>query len=269
MTLKVLHSHYFGDAYPREWSAITQTFRNDQLITDPSTTGSGYTVLPHYRTVPFGDLLEAEIQQQGSHLINSFKQSARVRDLFTWVPLLADMTAPAYRIDQADDIPEGKYFVKGQTSSPKNRGAASVFADSKADALILAQRIADDSWFAGETPAIRPLQDYRRLGTTRKGLPIFNERRVFTYKGRILADGFYWDAFRQYMTAPIPKVDDDYWDAVNQACRKVETVADFLVIDLAQYTDGRWGVVELNDGCQAGVGGGVETDLYTNLHACF
>jgi len=262
---KLLLSHYFADTYPDEWTAIKESFSPEQIITDTQDFTQGDIILPRYRTVPFGDLLEAEATSAGVRLINSYQQSLSVRDLYSWVNTLGDLTAPAHRIEDMDEVPEGSFFVKGQTSSLKNRGASAVFANSKAEALALAHAITQDDWISGEVPVIRPLQDYLRLGTTEKGLPIFHERRVFLYRGIPISEGFYWASWADKLDESLPEVDSDFWQAVATAAGRVSAVADFLVLDMAQYTDGHWGVVELNDGCQAGISGGRERELYTNL----
>lgn len=82
---KLLLSHYFADTYPDEWVAIKESFSLEQIITDTQDFTQGDIILPRYRTVPFGDLLEAEATSAGARLINSYQQSLSVRDLYSWV----------------------------------------------------------------------------------------------------------------------------------------------------------------------------------------
>ncbi|ORB47181.1 hypothetical protein BST43_26270, partial [Mycobacteroides saopaulense] len=60
----------------------------------------------------------------------------------------------------------------------------------------------------------------------------------------------------QVLTIPLgrpPELDDTFFRAVDAAIARLNGIADFLVLDMAQYAhDGHWGVVELNDACHAG-----------------
>ncbi|SIL99132.1 Uncharacterised protein [Mycobacteroides abscessus subsp. abscessus] len=102
-----------------------------------------------------------------------------------------------------------------------------------------------------QSPVIRPMQDYLQLGTGEQGLPVFHEQRVFTYRGQILGTGFYWAGHRGI--GQPPQLDGTFFRAVDAAIARLDGLADFLVLDMAQYAhDGHWGVVELNDACHAG-----------------
>lgn len=260
---RVLHSDYFGDTYPEEHAAMQQCLQPEQLIRDPHEVEAGDVVLPRYRSVPFGELLEDEVVQHGGRLINTAAQSSKVRDLYSWVNLLPNHTAPAYRIEDMDNVPEDRFFVKGQTSSLKYLGPSAVFAESKADAVEMAMGLRVHDWLSSEEPVIRPVQNYRLLGRTKTGLPMFNERRAFTYRGQLLSEGFYWTGQGPELeVAP----DQSLYHCIETVMDLVKHVADFLVIDFAQYEDGHWGVIELNDGCQAGFAGASELEVYSKLN---
>ncbi|SLH41960.1 ATP-grasp domain-containing protein [Mycobacteroides abscessus] len=245
-----LHSIYFAETYPEEWAAVRELFPEARRGDELTDLKPGTVVIPRYRATPFGAELEAEVTDRGSRLINTYAQHLAVDDIFTWTQLLGDMTAPSYRIEDMTAVPEGRFFVKGQVTSLKNHGPADVFASSKAEALALADRLLHHPLMTNQTPVIRPVQDYLRLGTSEQGLPVFHEQRVFTYQGDVLGAGFYWAGHRE-MNAP-PDLDDAFGVAVSTALNRLDGLADFLVLDMAQYVDGHWGVVELNDACHAG-----------------
>lgn len=79
---KILHSYYFAHTYPAEWQAMSKYYKPEALITETDSFGEGDLVLPRYRTVPFGNLLDTYAQGIGARLINSFEESSRVRDIF-------------------------------------------------------------------------------------------------------------------------------------------------------------------------------------------
>lgn len=245
-----LHSVYFAEAYPEEWAAVSDLFpvhrRGDELaLLEPGT-----VVIPRYRATPFGADLERDVAERGSRLINTFAQHLAIDDIFTWAALLGDMTAPTYRIEDMTSVLEGRFFVKGQVSSLKNRGPQAVFADTKAEAVAMAEELANHPLLGGQIPVIRPVQDYLRLGTSEQGLPVFHEQRVFTYRGTVLGSGFYWSGHQG--VGPAPGLESAFWRAVAVALERLNGIADFLVLDMAQYVDGHWGVVELNDASHAG-----------------
>lgn len=262
---KILHSDYFAQSEAAEWEASTHYFAPEQFITDVASVEEGDLIYPRYRTVPFGEIMEAEVLARGGRLINTYQESARVRDLYSWVDALGDLTAPAHRLGEAAGLPEGAYFLKGETSSLKNRGPQAYLAPDHATMMKLAQELASHDWLAGQEVVIRPLRDYHWLGTSGLGLPIFHERRVFTYQGKVLADTFYWGASRKHITEPIPELTDAYYSVREEAIARVQHVAPLLVVDFAQFSHGAWEVVELNDGCQAGISDSEEHTFYRNL----
>lgn len=261
-----LHSIYFAETYPEEWPAVRELFSESRRSDDPANLPAGTVVIPRYRATPFGADLERDVAARGSRLINTHAQHLAIDDIFAWTELLGDMTAPSYRIEDMAAVPEGRFFVKGQVSSLKNHGPADVFADSKAAALGLADKLVNHPLMAHQVPVIRPVQDYLRLGTTGQGLPVFHEQRVFTYRGQVLGAGFYWSG-HDGAGSPL-ELDDTFRRAVDTALEHLDGVADFLVLDMAQYCDGRWGVVELNDGCQSGFPAAISpAEVFGNLLA--
>lgn len=261
-----LHSIYFADTYPEEWPAVRELFPESRRSDDPADLPAGTVVIPRYRATPFGADLEREVEARGSRLINTHAQHLAVDDIFTWTELLGDMTAPSYRIEDMAAVPEGRFFVKGQVTSLKNHGPADVFADNKAAALALADKLLGHPLMTHQVPVIRPVQDYLRLGTSKQGLPVFHEQRIFTYRGKVLGAGFYWSG-HDGAGSP-PELDDTFRRAVDTALERLDGIADFLVLDMAQYCDGHWGVVELNDACQSGFPAAISpAEVFGNLLA--
>lgn len=250
--------------YPEEWPAVRQLFPESHRGDDLAHIQPGTIVIPRYRATPFGDELEREAAGYGSRLINTYAQHLAVDDIFTWTELLGDMTAPSYRMEELTDAPQGRFFVKGQVTSLKNHGPEHVFADGKDQALALAEQILRNPLTRNQTPVIRPMQDYLQLGTSAQGLPVFHEQRVFTYCGSVLGSGFYWSGHTGF-AAP-PTLDSAFLAAVDTALERLGGLADFLVLDMAQYADGHWGVVELNDASHAGFPAGLSPlEVFRNL----
>jgi len=223
----------------------------------------GSVVVPRYRMLPFGRELEQEITASGSRLINSFRQHRAVANLYSWVHLLEGLTAPAYRIEDIPRLPEGDYFLKGETNSKKADWFGSAYAANKSELMGVMRNLLNDQWVGNQELVIRPFQRYRRIGEAVNGQPIFHERRAFYFNGELLSEAHYWNV-NDY-GAPEPLRPEEYTRAQVAAVGAVGHIASFLVIDYAEYEDGTWGVVELNDGSLAGLSANAPLTVWGNL----
>ncbi len=85
---------------------------------------------------------------------------------------------------------------------------------------------------------------------TEKMPPSF-EFRSFWYKGVLVGVGHYWSEFVKYSWSKTEEL------AALKVAREVSDIVDvpFLVVDLALTIDGRWIVIECNDGQESGYAG--------------
>lgn len=225
---------------------------------------AGSLVIPRFRMLPFGKELEQEVLTLGSRLINTYRQHRAIADLSTWIGLLDGLTPPAYRVDELPHIPDGEYFVKGETNSLKHRWFEACYAPNKASLLDVIRANYADSTVGAQELYIRPFQRYRQVATAVDGRPVFNELRVFVYRGQVLSRGIYWSNHEAALA--VQPLDQHKLDtALADAVARTEHLADFYVIDLAEYPDGSWGVVELNDGVMAGLSANNPKLLWSKL----
>jgi hypothetical protein len=234
----------------------------------------GSLVVPRYRAIPFGELLEREVSAAGSTLVNSYHQHRNLADSSAWIHLLGDLTAPSYGIQDLPHLPEGEWFVKGETNSLKNRWSDACYAPTTKDLITVVNNFQADSFLANQRVAIKPFVHFRQLenGTgdaifSLSGQPIWNERRVFILDGQVISEGFYWTTFEdeasEYtMTKLAPA---KFTETLNEAITRVAHLARFVVIDLAELPNGEWRVIELNDGSMAGLSGNDPQTLWTNF----
>lgn len=223
----------------------------------------GSLVVPRFRAIPFGAELEAEVNSAGSTLINSFREHRSIADLYSWVHLLEGLTAAAYGVEDLPRIPEGAYFVKGETNSKKSDWFSSAFAPNRAKLIEVVGNLLNDQWIGTQRLAIRPFQEYRQIGEAVNGRPIFHERRAFYYRGHLLSQAHYWSV--EDFGAPEPLRPERYAAVQADAINRVGDLAPFLVVDYAEYEDGSWGVVELNDGSMAGLSANSPLELWAAL----
>lgn len=271
MSISFLHSDYFTDSQPIEAAAVEQVFspanRNSQIESLPK----GSIVIPRFRMLPLtliGEAQEQAIKDHGCKPILTVKEYRAIADIFTWSEALGHLTAPSYTLENIHKADEGRFFVKGQVNSTKSKGPTACFADTKQGAIVLAEQLLTNPFLTEQTPVIRPMQDYMQLGVNPAGLPIFNEQRVFVYRGVPLGVSFYWGN-EVKLNVPVPPLTSSFYQTLDAAINKVSGFAEYVVIDMAQYSDGHWGVVELNDACHSGFPLGSDIrGTYQNLVNC-
>lgn len=245
-------------AMPDRYGGLTDEIAEFKAIHGEYQTGSnlaeipaGSIVIPRYRMLPFGRELEQEVASLGSRLINTFRQHRHIADLMNWVPLLEGLTAPVYQQHEVPYLPEGEWFVKGETNSIKNRWFECCYAPTTKDLPTVVRNNMLDVYVGSQPIYIRPFQHYRQVATAVDGRPVFNERRVFVYEGKVISEGNYWVSQMEEEVSPLDE--SKMWATINEAVDRTSDLADFYVIDVAEYPDGTWSVVELNDGSMSGL----------------
>jgi len=221
-------------------------------------------VITRYRSLPFGQELENEICSLGSTMINSYQEHRNIANLFNWVNVLEGYTAPAYRIDDIQYLSEGEWFVKGETNSKKNQWFENCYASSKKELMNVVRNNLNDSVIGYQDIAIRPFQKFRKLTESVDKRPVFHERRVFVLDGEILSYGPYWSSHPEILNTSA--IDDDKFDeTLLKVVELSKHLARFYVIDMAEYDNGDWSVVELNDGCMSGLSENDASVVWSNL----
>lgn len=232
---------------------------------------AGSLVVGRYANLPFHRELEQDVANLGSRLINSTGQHSYIAD-FSYYEDLRDLTFPTWF--RLEDVPRRLHseplVVKGRTNSRKFEWQHKMFAQDFPAAVRIATELANDGLIGQQGLVVRqfvPLQVFQESLT---GPPMTNEWRIFYLGTRRLAHGYYWGNIDDW--APVEAARADFerhgLAVADEAARRVSEWANFFVVDVARTADGRWVVVELNDGCQAGLNGVVDADeLYGNLKA--
>lgn len=209
-----------------------------------------YSVLPYYKE------LEDELRLKGSALINTYPQHKFIADVMEWgsVGGVLDGLTPRTWTEWGG-LPEGQYVVKGRTNSRKHKWNTHMYAPTKAAIPVVAQRLYDDAFIGDQGLVVREYFPLRKLGEGLNGLPVTNEWRTFWLVEDgvpyLLTYGFYWASHPE--VAQQARFTDHAYDIAEQAAYRVADHATFFVLDLAQREDGRWTVVEVNDGQMSGL----------------
>lgn len=227
---------------------------------------SGDLVIGRYSVLPFYLELQDDLASVGARLINSHAQHAYVADLQNWVADLWDMTPPTW--SALADIPEvGPFVLKGATNSMKGKWWTHMFAENKAAACDVFDRLYEDSLIGQQDIYIRKFVPLKTYFTDIIGRPVTKEFRFFVYDGEVLGGGYYWsnhaDAFEEL--GGVPQTSEVPEDFLEEATRRIRSKVMFYTLDVAQTAEGSWTVIELNDGQMSGLSMTDPKGLYRNL----
>jgi hypothetical protein len=226
---------------------------------------SNSLVIPRYSALPYNAELEEDIKALGSQLINSHTEHVYVADLRNWYEHLEPYTPRTwFSMDQVPN--KGPFILKGATNSKKYRFWTQMFAKDRADAWNVFSELSADSLIGSQSIYVREYIPLRRLcdQITSQEPPISEEYRFFVLDGKVLAKGFYWST---YMDDIEEEVNPDFVpnDFLQEVISRVAGFIRFFVIDIARTADGRWIIIELNDGQQSGLSAIDPDILYKNL----
>lgn len=233
-------------------------------ITSRLLTGEGDLVIARYSALPFYKELEDDLRMRGAELINSFEEHRYIADLRNWYRDLKEWTPPTWK-SLADIPPEekGPFVLKGETNSRKHLWRTHMYAENRDAVPRVLDRLLDDSLISQQDIYVRKFIPMVSYGEGINGLPITKEFRIFICDNKVVSKGFYWSNHAEDITVPdvaeIPK------DFIETIIERVGMAARFWVMDVGQLTDGRWMVVELNDGQMSGLSCIPPAVLYTNL----
>jgi hypothetical protein len=97
-------------------------------------------------------------------------------------------------------------------------------------------------------------------------LPISNEWRFFFVGKRLIGYGFYWARLAKAAT---PVLDADGIALARECAARASERVTFFVVDIARTAEGRWLLIELNDGQTSGLGTIDADEFYRELRdAC-
>lgn len=198
----------------------------------------------------------ARLRKRDISLIHTPEQYARASEITGWYSLLEDLTPRTVcfpdrpKVDQVTAQFRWPVFLKGSRQTSRHQRRLSVINNAEEFAAAMAEWETDPilRW---QPVACREFVPLRLVGEqSPTTLPRAFEFRSFWWHGRCVGIGPYWtDA--EYSLGP-----DEQSLALEvgaEAARRVGVP--FLVVDLAQTVDGRWIVIECNDGQDAGYAG--------------
>jgi len=247
--------------------------RHFSVFTQRAAVPTNSLVVGRFANLPYHLELENDIQLLGSRLVNTTGQHGYVAD-FDYYWDLEGRTFASWT--DAMNIPrrlaDKPFVVKGTTNSDKRAWSRRMFAPNLEAAHRIAADLRTDAFIGPQGVVYREYVPLEVLGMpVADGPPMANEWRTFYYKGQRLAHGFYWSNIDDWGPVDAARADFEAHGQAfaDQVAADIANAVPFVCIDVAKTQDGRWLVVELNDGCMAGLNESVPAeDLYKNLRAC-
>lgn len=231
-----------------EIEAIGKYFPGSKTV--PTGFDYGDLVIGRYSVLPFYKDQERTLKEQGQRLINStlnhlyISQSQYIKDLGKWT----SRTWWSPEEMMSDKCYTGPYVVKGVTNSKKFNWSTHMFAKDKAAAMDVYCRLQQDSLIGEQQIIFKEFLKFEVLDqSVGDAPPIINEWRVFVLRSEIVAQGFYWASYpeaQMQAVAPDPAFLQTVISRIN---------VPFYAVDVARDVDGKWWVVEVNDGQMSGL----------------
>lgn len=225
----------------------------------------GSLVIPRYSALPFNKELEEDLEAMGCQMINTHNEHVYVANLRNWYYHLAEFTPRTwFALDQIPN--EGPFILKGATNSKKHLWSTHMFAKDKIDAMWVFSNLIGDGYVGVQPIYIRQYIPLKKLcdSVSDRGGPVCEEYRFFVLDGKVVTGGFYWSNYEDDINEP---VDPDFVprDFLQEVINRVAPHIRFFVVDIARTADGRWIVIELNDGQQSGLSAVDPDELYRKL----
>ena len=200
--------------------------------------------LVRYRAI-YTSALRKNIQ-----LINSPEQHRTAMEFDRFYPLLEGITPKSVIINSVTDIQlvidqlDFPVFVKGVVKSNKDEGWNAVVAHNIDELTGLAERILSHQSRSRGKVIVRELVRLNVITTDPNGFPIGREYRVFVYRGKVLAYGFYWDDYND-SKALSSSEKHQIEGLLKTVAKRVKTP--FISVDVGQTDNGDWIVIEIGD----------------------
>ena len=222
-------------------------------------------VIPRYSSLPFHNELERDLVLQNSKLINSTYEHSYVSNFDYYFDLESYTPKTYFRLEDVSS--SGPWVCKGKTNSLKSQFKAKMFAENRNDLINKYNDLLNDAFVGEQGIIIRDFVPLESFGKSLSGIDYANEWRFFFYKNQLLSYGYYWSN-----AEIIPKnedLDPKAKDLAQEIASIVSERVNFFVVDLAKTNDGKWILIELNDGTMSGLSENDPEILYSNLRKCF
>jgi hypothetical protein len=187
--------------------------------------------------------------------VNSPEQHLVAQEFDRAYPLLHGLTPESLTLTNqsewatALDKPGLPAFVRGSVRSGKAAGLKACVAQTPSDLQALIDQFFKLEYRSRGKVIVRELVSLKHHRFSDEGFPLGREYRVFAYKGKILAYGYYWEG-EDPLKALTPSEEKSVIDLASEIARRLGVP--FLAVDVGQLVSGEWIAIEVNDAQFAG-----------------
>ena len=211
--------------------------------------------------------LYSALQTEGISLVHTPEEQQRCTELPFWYPLLNDLTPKSIWFSEKPTVQQiiqefqFPIFLKGARQTSKHKKSLSIIENPEMLSTALAEYERDPvlRWqpiVCREYVKLRPVPDEHS-----DKIPASFEFRTFWWKGQLVGAGRYWFEAPAYSWT-----ETEEREALKVAQQAANLVSvPFLVVDIAQRMDGKWIVIEVNDGQESGYAGVSPFQLWRNI----
>lgn len=258
-----------------EWSAAERAGFNVALCR--SEVPEGAACIPRYSVMPLSREFYRDCAERRLQPVNDSQAHNFCKDIQWWYETLKDFTPRT--VFDAHDLSSLRYpiMIRGGHKSCKRRFATHMFVESPRDNGRILTNFLDSPEY-NENPQIcwREFETFETIEVEEPANPnyppIVNEWRCIFYNDTLLMCQFYWAPIVTPTDEGQKRLDTAQEDACVFAQTIVETIrADqptipFICVDVGRRLDGRWRLIEINDGQQSGLQGYSPTKFYEALY---
>lgn len=222
-------------------------------------------VIGRFSVLPFYHELCQDLENRNAALINPEAAHSWIAG-FHWYDDLKEFTPRSW--DERDFHKsgyDGPLFLKGRTNSRKAQFDKACYAKDRQAAYDVASILANDPLIGPQGIIYRefvPLKVFERCSIY--GTPFANEWRLFWYRDTLLSKSYYWTNASEWAQACAVLAPDGL-DLAHRAAEITKDHAAFYVMDIAETEDGRWILIEMNEGQMSGIPIERADELYSNL----
>ncbi len=234
---------------------------------EPSVLGIWFGYIP---TVEHYTAIYRAAIAKGIRLVNSPSEYQTAMEFDRFYPQLRELTPASIVCTDLQDLEAISttfcypVFIKGAIKSNKERGWSACVANNAIEASTIAADLFARERRSRGRVIVRELVKLRAIDRDARDFPLGREYRLFVYRDRILARGFYWDEHPDPFVLTAEDVECIEMLAL-EAARRVGTP--FMAIDLGQLDNGDWIVIEVGDGQFSGLSQVPILELLSQLSA--
>lgn len=219
-------------------------------------------VIGRYSCYPYYRELCVDLENLGSHLLNSYPEHRWISD-FDWYIDLSNYT-PETWFSLTNTNYEGPFIVKGKLFSKKYNWNKSFYAPNREDAIRIYCELKDDYEIGLGDVIFRKYVPLKTFDIGVNGVRFTNEWRFFYYKTTLLCYGYYWSIADEKIIKSA-YINNQTFELLNNIVPIIAAHTNFYCVDVAETEQGNWILIEINEGSQSGLAECDPHEFYKNL----